>query len=238
MKRFLHLVKGELVRLVKYKIIFFGILVSFIWVLIIYFTDEQTAISLAPSLVLMDAGLMSIILLGSGYFLEKQEGTLHAMLVSPMKLSWILAAKVISAIVVALISLFIVVGSVLIIYGNVLHFLPMLFYMIIVVLAHTSIGYWMALHANDFMQMLVRYMGLALLLVSPILFMGLGMIPSGLEFIVYLSPSYAGQTLFESTFKEVDTWRMLLSFAVLVILPLVVYPVFVYKQFCKVAVEG
>jgi len=238
MERFLHLVKGELVRLVKYKIIFFGILVSLIWVLIIYFTDEQTAISLAPSLVLMDAGLMSIILLGSGYFLEKQEGTLHAMLVSPMKLSWILAAKVISAIVVAMISFLIVVGSVLIIYGNVLHFLPMLLYMIIVVLAHTSIGYWMALHANDFMQMLVRYMGLAILLISPILFMSLGMVPSWLEFIVYFSPSYAGQTLFESTFKDVETWRLLLSLGILVLLPAIVYPVFVYKRFCRVAIEG
>ncbi len=238
MNKLAHLLKGELIRLWKYKILFFGILVSLIWVVIIYFTDEQTAVSLAPSLVLMDAGLMSIILLGSSFFLEKQEGTLHAILVSPVPLYYVLIAKIFSAIIMGFVSLMIVVGSILIFYGGVIAIIPMILYMIIVILAHTAIGFVLAFHAKDFMQMLVRYMGLALLFISPILFMGLELIPSNLEFLMYLSPSYAGQTLFRSTINDIDTWRMIISIFVLIVIPTVLYPVFVYKQFCKVAIGG
>lgn len=238
MNKLLHLIQGEILRLWKYKILFFGILVSFIWVVIIYFTDQATALSLAPTLVLLDAGLMSIILLSSSYFLEKQEGTIHALLVSPVPLYYVLIAKIVSAIVMAFISLFIVVGSILIFYGNVISFLPLIFYTIIVVLAHTAIGFLLILHANDFMQMLIRYMGIAVLFILPLLLISLDIIPSNLEFLALLSPSYSGQILFESTIKTIETWKIIFSILWLIIIPLLLYPVFVYKRFVKVAIEG
>lgn len=240
MKKLLHLIQGEILRLWRYKILFFGALVSFIWVIIIGFSDLATAKMLAPSLVMMDAGMMSIILLGSGYFLEKQEGSMAAILVSPVKMSLVLIAKIISALVVAYISFFIVMGSIAIFHGFVFQPLLMFLYVTLMVLAHSAIGFLLSLHAKDFLQMLMRSMGLILLFVSPILLMALDIIPSSLEFIVYLSPSYAGQVLFNSTFDgaSIETWAQLLSIFALVAIPAVIYPLFVVKQFEKVAMEG
>ena len=62
MNNLLNLIKGELVRLYKYKILVIGIAVSFIWVIIIALSDAATAKELVPLLIFMDAAMMSIIL--------------------------------------------------------------------------------------------------------------------------------------------------------------------------------
>ncbi|MDD3478582.1 MAG: ABC transporter permease [Candidatus Izemoplasmatales bacterium] len=238
MRRILHLWKGEIYRLFKYNIIVFGIIVSLIWVLILALSDVNTAKMLAPALVLMDGGLMSIILLGSQYFLERQEGSMHAVMVSPAKLSEVLIAKVGSALVTGLISLVIVVGGVLIFHGNVIQIIPMIFYMILVILAHTALGFLLALYSRDFLQMLVRYMGIILLFMSPYLLFPLGVIPQSLDFLSYLSPSYAGQLLFSSTVSDVETWRIIFCAVYLAVIPALLYPFVVYKVFVKKALEG
>ncbi|MCK7489768.1 MAG: hypothetical protein MZU79_05740 [Anaerotruncus sp.] len=43
MRSLLHLVGGELVRLVKYKTLVFGLIVTAMWVGVIAFVDEPTA---------------------------------------------------------------------------------------------------------------------------------------------------------------------------------------------------
>ena len=238
MRKLLHLIKGELLRLVKYKILFFGVLVSAIWMIILGLSDKQTAVALAPTLVLTDAGLMSIILLASSFFFEKQEGTLHALLVSPVSLAKVLIAKIVSALFMGLISFILVIGIVMIVHGVQLNVFLLLFYTIIVILAHTAIGYWLTLRAKDFMALLVTYMGLMLLFMSPMLFMALEIIPSQLEFLMYLSPSYSGQMLFQSVFGSVDVWKIWLSVLYLMLIPALLYPLVVYKRFEKVAIEG
>ncbi|MDD3122271.1 MAG: ABC transporter permease [Candidatus Izemoplasmatales bacterium] len=238
MDKLFHLIKGEIFRLFKYKIFFFGILVSVIWVIILGLSDKATAESLAPSLVLMDAGLMSIILLASSFFLEKQEGTLHALLVSPVSLSKVLIAKIVSAIFMGLISFILVIGCVMIVHGSKVNVFYLLFYTIIVILAHTSIGYVLILRAKDFMALLVACMGVILLFMSPLLLMALDIVPSSLEFLVFLSPTYAGQVLVQSQFQMVDSSKIILSIAYLILIPAILYPLVVYKRFEKVAIEG
>ncbi|MBU1145475.1 MAG: ABC transporter permease [Firmicutes bacterium] len=238
MNKLWHLIKGELFRLVKYKILFFGVLVSAIWVIIIGFSDIETVKMLLPFLVLMDAGLMSIILLAASFYLEKQEGTMNALLVSPVSLLWVLIAKIVSTIVVGTISFVLVVGAALIFHEIELNVLLLFFYMVIIILSHTAIGFVITLNAKDFMGMLVRYMGLMLLFFLPVLLVALEIIPTSIDFIVLLSPSYAGQYLFKSALAEGETWKTIASILYLILIPSLLYPLVVYKRFVKVAIEG
>jgi len=238
MSKLWHLFKGEVLRLFRYKILVFGIVVSLIWVVILALSDQNSAVALAPSLVLMDAGLMSIVLLGSSFFLEKQEGTLHALLVSPVSLQKVLFAKILSAVFTGFISFILVIGAVIIFQGISLHVFTLLLYTILVILAHTAIGYILTLHAKDFMNLLVTYMGVMILFMSPILLVALEVIPTNLEFLMLLSPSYAGQILFQSVFGTVETWKTIFSVIYLLLIPSILYPLVVYKKFKKVAIEG
>ncbi|MBU0997370.1 MAG: ABC transporter permease [Firmicutes bacterium] len=238
MNKMLHLIKGEILRLVRYKIIFFAVLVSAIWVIIIALSDEATALALGPSLILMDAGLMSVILLGSSFFLEQQEGTLHALLVTPVQLYKVLIAKICSAMFMGFLSLIIVAGSILIFHGPMISILPIIFYTFLVILTHTAIGFLLILHSRDFMAMLVKYMGMVLLFMLPVLLVAVNVVPDEYEFLTLLSPSYAGQVLFQSTVKTVETWKVIFSVSYLALIPGLLYPLLVYKQFVKVAIEG
>jgi len=88
------LFKGEIVRLFLYKVVFFAVLVSSIWVLIISLLSASEVKTLLPFVVVMDSGLMSIILLGPMFYYEKQEGIAKSLLVAPISVAEILIAKV------------------------------------------------------------------------------------------------------------------------------------------------
>ena len=71
MSNFLRLLKGEFIRLVKYRIVLFGLIVSAIWVLILALSAKAEAEMLFPYLVTMDTGMMSIVLFGADNLLDE-----------------------------------------------------------------------------------------------------------------------------------------------------------------------
>lgn len=238
MSSLLHLVKGEIIRLFKYKIIFFGILVSLIWLLVIGFQTPEQAQSIIPLLIVTDSGLMAIILIGASFYFEKQENTVKSLLVSPVSLVQVLIAKVISAIFTAFISLIIVVGFAIVFHGLEVQILKLLLYILVVVISHTAIGYILILRSKDFMSMLVKYAGLMLLFYTPTLLLALEIIGNDLEILALISPSYSGEFLIKSSFVELDVLKQIVAFGYLMVLGLGIYFGYVYKKFKKVAIEG
>ncbi|WP_162146966.1 ABC transporter permease [Acholeplasma granularum] len=238
MSSLLHLIKGEIIRLFKYKIIFFGILVSLLWLLIIGFQTAEQAKSIIPLLIVTDSGLMSIILIGASFYFEKQENTVKSLLVSPVSLVQVLIAKVISAVFTAFISLVIVVAFAIIFHGLEVQIFKLLLYILAVVISHTAIGYILILRSKDFMVMLVKYAGLMLLFYTPTLLLALEIIGHEYEIFALLSPSYAGEYLIKSTFTHLDVLKQLVAYGYLMVLGCGIYLGYVYKKFKKVAIEG
>lgn len=238
MNSLLRLVKGEISRLLKYKILFFGMLVSFIWILIIAFQTKEQAQSIIPILIVTDSGMMAIILLGASFYFEKQENTVKSLLVSPVSLNQVLIAKIISAIVSALVSLTIVVGFSIIYHGMEVQIIKLIFYALAIVISHTAIGYIVILKNKDFMSMLVVFFGVIILFYIPALLVSLDIISPDNEIFALLSPSYSGELLIRSAFKEVDGIKQLLAYIYLMVLGTGIYIGYVYKKFKKVAIEG
>jgi len=238
MTKLWQLIKGEILRLFRYKIVFFSVLVSLIWILIIALSDNEAAIALVPFLVLMDAAMMSIILLGSSFFLEKQEGTMQSLLVTPVTLVSVLVAKIISALFMTLLSFLIVIGSTYIFHDFHAPVLLLLLYTLLVVMSHTALGYVITLFSRDFMQMLFRYMGIFLLFLIPMVLVLIDVIPQDYDFLVLLSPTYSGQILFQSTIITVEPWKVVFASIYLFLIAITLYPTVVFRKFQKVALEG
>jgi hypothetical protein len=238
MNNLLHLVKGEMVRLVKYRIIFFGLLVSVIWVGVIAFVDETTARGFLPFLAMMDAGMMSIILLAASFYLEKQESTIKTLLVSPVSLAEVLIAKVISAIMTAMISVILVLGSGYLIHGIETNPFLVILYVIVIVTANTAIGYWVTLRSRDFGSMVMKYMGFALLFMLPSLFFYLGVVEESAQLFLLISPMYASEFLIKSVVGNAEPLEVLLACVYLAILGLVIYWKVVYPRFQRFAIGG
>ncbi len=230
--------KGEVIRLFKYKILLFGSLVSIIWVIILALSQEEEAVSLLPFLLVLDTGMMSIILMASSFYYEKQEGTIKTLLVSPVSVAQILLAKMMASLISALISMTLIGLTMLIVHGTVINYALAFAYVSVTTLAHVGIGYLLIFKSKDFMSLLMRYMVLALVFMAPSLLIALDLIPDSLQFLAFLSPSYAGQFLVDSLFIQQPLWEILLALLVLSALSAILYPLFVYRQFKDYAVKG
>jgi ABC-type Na+ efflux pump permease subunit len=238
MKSWFVLLKGEISRLFKYKIMWFGIGVSLIWVLVLSLSAEAEAKALMPFLLVMDTGMMSIILLASSFYYEKQENTIKSLFVAPISITQLLSAKIVASLLSGIISMALVGLAMLIIHGVVINYALALLYVILSTLAHVALGYIIVFYSVDFMSFLMKYMGIAVLLMIPVLLVMLDVINDDTLFLAFLSPSFAAQYLIESVFVSKDGWLIGLGIGVLVAVPALLYPLVVYPKFKAYAIRG
>ena len=156
MKHFKTLLIGELKRLIKYKIALVGLVVSFMWVAIIAVLDTQTAPSMGSMLVFTDAGMMSVLLLISALFFEKQEGTLRTTMITPVNKDEVLVAKVVASLLLGLVSATIVALSVVFLHGNSVNFLLLTFAVLVTVIFNSMVAFVIALFSKNFNNMLIK----------------------------------------------------------------------------------
>jgi len=238
MKSFFILLKGEIVRLFKYKILWFGMAVSLIWVLVLVLSEKDEAKALMPFLLVMDTGLMSIILLASSFYYEKQEGSIKTLFVAPISLVQLLSAKIVAGLLSGVISMVLIGLGMLIVHGVVINYALAFLYVILSTLAHVSIGYILVFYSPDFMSFLMKYMGVVIALMVPLLLVMLDIIPANLEFLALLSPTYGSKFLIESVFVAKDWWNVLVAIGVQIAIPALLYPLVIYPKFKQYAVKG
>lgn len=238
MLKLLLLLKSEILRLFHYKIIYFGSFVSLIWVFVLAFTSFQEAELLMPQLLALDAGLMTIVLIGSSYYFEKQEGTLQALFVSPVSPRKVLVAKILASLVPSLVSITLISLTMGLIHSYWIPLLLALTYIILATIAHISVGFILMFLSPDFMSLLVKYMGVALLFYLPAILIPLDLIPESLQWLGFLSPSYAAQYIIQSLLIDRDMAMILLALFFLIAIPGLIFPLYVYPRFKKEALRA
>ena len=238
MKNLFILFKGELFRLLKYKILWFGLGLSLIWILVLSLSAQAEAKALMPYLLVMDTGMMAIILLSSSFYYEKQENTIKSIFVSPVLVGQILVVKILSSLVMSVGSIILVGLTMLIVHGVLINYLLAIIYVILSTLAHVAIGYIIVFYSIDFTSFLMKYMGVVLILMLPTLLVLLNLVGSFGEYFALLSPSYAIQFLIGSLFEKTDIWKMVISICALVTISAVLYPLVVYPKFKAFAIRG
>ncbi|MFA6889908.1 MAG: ABC transporter permease [Bacilli bacterium] len=234
MMQLVKLIKGEIQRFYKYKILHISVLVSVIWVILIILLDEAAITQMVPLLILMDAAMMSIILMAASYFFEKQENTIRTTFVLPVYPRQILLAKIISVILLELLSGTIILLTMVIAYGIQVPFLLYFAYILLIVLSHTAVGMVITLRSKDFSAMLTNYIIFAFITIIPTFLLSFKVIPESWEFVLALSPTQGGQWLIESLFSQVEPIKMIISLIYLSVLPALLYPLVVYPRYKKV----
>ena len=237
MSKFLPLLRGELLRLWRYKITLFGLLVSAIWLVIIALVNEQEANALLPQLLVIDSGLMSIVLLAASYFYEKQEGTIKAVLVSPTNPSVLLMAKVVGAMIGSYVTVILLWVTMLLIHQSHFPLLGAFYWISLTTLAHISLGFVLIYWSHDFMDLLLKYTGFALLLFVPVILVSLNIIPSAMYWIANVSPTYAGQTGLLQIWQPFHLVDVVVATVLLLIYPGILFPFYILPQFRKEAIR-
>lgn len=237
MKKFLALIKGEVVRLWRYQITLFGLIVSGIWIILLAVVSREEANALLPQLIVLDSGLMAIILLGASYFFEKQEGTMKAVLVSPTSPVMLLSAKVVGTLMGNVLSVFLMWLTMLLVHQASFQIVTALGLVMIISLTHLSIGYVLIYWSKDFMDLLLKYTGVVLVLFVPTILVSLNILTDGLENLAYLSPTYSGQILISQLWNT-QTESILVAWILTIIYPLGLFPFYILPQFRKEAIRA
>ncbi|MFA5421736.1 MAG: hypothetical protein WC344_02925 [Bacilli bacterium] len=238
MKKLLILLRGDIIRLFKYKIMWFSLAFSFMWVLILALSQEIEAKALMPMLMVMDTGVMAIILLASSFYYEKQENTIKSLFVSPVLLVQILGAKIIASLLMSIASILLISLTMLIVHGVVINYLLAIMYVFLSTLAHIAIGYVIVFYSADFASFLMKYMAVVLVLMLPTLLVFLGLIDASSEYFAIISPSYAIQYLIGSLFEKKDIWKIVIGVCVLTAVPAALFPFVVYPKYKAYAIKG
>ncbi len=235
MSNLMKLIKGEIMRLLRYKILGVGLLVSVVWAVIVYFSDSAELQSLIPMLTGVDATMMSILLLAAGYFLEKQEGSVKSLLVAPVPAPLVLLSKVIAAVLTGLVSGFIVIAA-----AYIFHDFRVLLsvYLAIIIVAHTAIGYLLTLHSRDFSSLLAYTLLFVFLSFIPTLLFAIKILPASFEEAMLVLPTHAAFMMLTSLTAPVRDAVVIIGALYLSALGLVLYPAVIFKKFKRAIMEG
>jgi fluoroquinolone transport system permease protein len=167
MKQFWHLLKFDFVLLAKYKVLSIAIAVSVIYVALFRFLPPfEGKDKLIVLLIFNDPALLGILFVGVMVLFEKNENTLEALTVSPMKIENYMLSK---GIIFSFLSLFCCLVIAIIGYGesfNILHFSLACF---LGTFIFSMFGFIAVANQKSFNKYMLRAVGIILLLAFPFL---------------------------------------------------------------------
>jgi len=193
------LLVADIKRLKKYNIIQISIVLAFLYALIIYFTSKEEAESLILMLIFMDISMMSMIMLGASLFFEKQEGSLKSVMVAPVNFIEILLSKLLSTLFLNFLTAVIIISTAVLAHGAQVNIALLLLYACLGAAVHISLGFILVMISKDFNTMLFHYMIYVIVFTLPSFLLMANIIPSSIEFILFLSPSYSAQILLQTS---------------------------------------
>lgn len=227
MRKLFTLISGEFIRLYKYKVLQVSLVVTVIWMVIAGLVSKDEASLIAPFLILTDITMMATLLLSASCFFEKQEGTLMATIVTPVRLSSIIAAKYIVYTIYGSISGLLVSIVLICVHGISINIGLVLLYSFLICINSCTLGYIFISLSKDFNTVLLTLMGTVLLLSAPSVVFYLGLIPEWTKYILFLSPYHVAYLLILGAMGSASLPDTLLSIAYLtaVTIPLIYFGV-------------
>lgn len=237
--RLLYLIKGELLRLHKYKVTTISILIALMWSVLLYFVDNDIFNALLPLLIMIDATMMSMMYIGSVMFFEKKESTMSTMLVTPSKDSEIILSKILANTIHNFFSTALIIIAFVIIKNVEMSYILVALAIVLATLYHTSIGLFLAYYQKDFTTMLMTIMAIAFILVIPSVLFDLGIIQGNVwEVILLINPIQAASVIISSSFEPLTLdWKYFFSLAYLLISGVLIYKYLVLARYKAYAVS-
>jgi len=206
MPNFLILLAGEFKRMVEYKIAAASVVVALIWIGVIYLSDIPDITFIFPLLIFVDATSMAILMVGVTIFFEKQEGSLRAILVTPISKSDYLFSKIVVTITASILTLTVLYIYTVIFKEITLSFIGLLGAVILIALFHALVGFILSYYSSDFTSLLMNMMKYLFVFFIPTILVHTNIISNNLfEKIVYIAPTTAAITLLYAPAGNVNT---------------------------------
>lgn len=184
-----------------------------------------------PVIFLMDATMMTMILVGATLFYEKQEHTLNSIMVSPVSEEEYLLTKITVNVINSLISVVFISAAVFIVKDVTYNYLLLVPAVIMVTVIHTLIGIRISYNANSFTSMLVNFIVYVFLFLFPSLFVMLDIIGPEVAKILIIMPPEISRILISTIVQDVEPWKLVFGYVYLAGLSFIFYRFIVKPKF-------
>lgn len=196
MEHLKHLLKHDFILLYRNKIIVISLLVTAVYVLIFRALSAFGNIEKLLVLVIFnDPALLGFLFVGVMVLFEKNENTLEALAVTPIKISNYILSKSINLTLISLICCFAMVLSG---YGFDFHYVHFLLATVLTTLIFSFIGFIVVAGQSNFNKYILKAMGFILLLSVP--FLGYFEVAESFYFVLF--PTYPAIGLYNIAFAE------------------------------------
>ncbi|HZJ58526.1 MAG TPA: hypothetical protein VFD89_09880 [Clostridia bacterium] len=218
MVRFFALIKGELLRLARYKLFAASIFVSMMWVGVLHFVDMENVTGLIPQLVFMDVTTMAVLLVGVTFIYERDEATLYSMLISPITKSEYILAKLVSHTTPGIVSL-----SIMYIYALAFKTVDINYFLllggtVLVAFFHSQIGFLLTYYSRDFTDLVMYIIAYFLVSILPVILDEFAIITNAVfKKLVFLIPTKAALMIIVGTTGVIESWKIALAVTYIII---------------------
>jgi len=113
----------------------------------LYFIGEEGAQTFASLFIALDASVMSLLMIGTSLFFEREENTLKPLMVTPTSIQTLLFVKIGSTIYIALQSAVLVSLFVYLVMGISLNFVMMIVFVSLIATVHALINWVLSINA-------------------------------------------------------------------------------------------
>ena len=237
MSKFTTLVKGELLRLMRYNLFSASFFVSAIWVGILHFVDVENVTMFIPQLVFIDVTTMAMLLVGVTFIYERDEATMRSMLTSPISKSEYLLAKMISNIIPSILSL-----TIMYIYSWLFKVIDINYFLllggvILIAFFHSLIGLLLTYYSKDFTDLVMTIMKVFLVFLLPVIFDEFNIITNDIfRKLVYILPTKSALMILMGTTGGIKPWEITISLIYMVLGSIILYYL-VWKNFDTYALK-
>ncbi len=197
MHNFVPLFKGEMQRLVKYKILQIAFVVTLLWLAVLFLIGEDSVAQFVPLFIFMDATMMTVMLVGANLFYEKQENTLKTLLITPSGFAALMTSKFLSAIVLAFQSTAVISLFAYFLFDVTVSFGWLFMGVALITFMHTALGFLFTVFVKDFTGLLALLILYMFVFAFPSIFYALGVFGESAEVWLMFSPTHASLLLIE-----------------------------------------
>lgn len=237
--RIKSLIQGELKRLYKYKVTQVSLLVAMIWMVVLYFVEGEIFNQLLPTLILVDATMMSLLYIGSVMFFEKKEGTMSTMLVSPVTHHEMIGSKVIAHTIHNCFSTGLIIIVFVLLKDVQINYFLIIPSIILATFYHAVLGLYISFHQKNFTNLLMSIMSISIVLLIPSILYAINILQGDVwKYLLLINPIHASQIIISQSFILVNIdWTFAFSFIYLLSTLYIIYQYLVIKQFKKYAIN-
>ncbi len=238
MHNFSVLLKGEMQRLLRYKILQISFVVTLLWLGVLFLIGSEHVGDFVPLFIFMDVSMMTVLLVGANLFFEKQENTLKTLLITPSDFFALIASKFVASLYLGLQSTVFIALFALFMFDVSIAFVWLMMFVLLITFAHTALGFTFTVYVKDFNGLLAFIIFYMFIFAFPSIFYALGILPSSAEVWLMFSPTHASLLMIDFAFGvSVSWWLLVIGSVYLVLLSLFLIRFVVSPKYVETAVR-